>query len=74
MFPPFEKDDGTRTCDPDNFVEDVVPEGGTLVLLMSDDVEHSVRTTRAERECVVGWFNEYKEEREPDWDEMSLHT
>ena len=43
--------------------EDIMPEGGTLVLLMSGDVEHMVRETHAERQCIVGWFNEYREER-----------
>lgn len=48
---------------PTSGAEDIMPEGGTLVLLMSGDVEHMVRETRAERQCVVGWFNEYREER-----------
>ena len=92
-------------------MEDILPEGGTLVLIMcvapgcalhqralssltpsvlpgqrslvvcvrararrSNDVEHIVRSTRATRQCVVGWFNEYSEQREPDLDAMSLRT
>lgn len=56
------------------FVEDIVPEGGTLVLLMSADVEHMVRQTRAERQCIVGWFNEYREERVADGDTFGTRT
>jgi hypothetical protein len=44
---------------------DIVPEGGTLVMFMSADVEHMVCETFAERQCIVGWFNEYREERVP---------
>jgi len=55
-------------------VEDVVPEGGTLVLIMSGDVEHQVLETHAERQCVVGWFRESFERRVPDLDAMSLRT
>ena len=39
---------------------------------MSSDVEHLVRETRRERQCVVGWFREQREERVPDRDVMSL--
>ena len=35
---------------------DVVPEGGTLVLMRSDRVPHEVRTTHRPRQCIVGWF------------------
>ena len=59
---------------PSNHVEDVLPEGGTLVLFMSGDVEHLVRVTARERQCVVGWFREYREVRVPDLDAMSLRT
>jgi hypothetical protein len=38
--------------------EDVAPEGGTLVVFFSSEVEHMVRVTRRERQCVVGWFCE----------------
>ena len=55
-------------------VEDVVPEGGTLVLLMSGEVEHLVRETRAERQCVVGWFRERCQVPEPDLAQTSLRT
>ena len=55
-------------------VEDIVPEGGTLVLIMSGDVEHMVCETLAERECIVGWFNEYREERVPDLDTFGTRT
>jgi Rps23 Pro-64 3,4-dihydroxylase Tpa1-like proline 4-hydroxylase len=54
--------------------EDVPPEGGTLVLLMSGDVEHLVRETYAERQCIVGWFSEFSSGRVPDLDSMSLRT
>ena len=55
-------------------VDDVMPEGGTLVLLMSGEVEHLVCETRAERQCVVGWFHENCEQRVPDLDTSSLRT
>lgn len=35
---------------------DVVPHGGTLVILRSDRVEHEVLATRRPRRCLVGWF------------------
>ena len=54
--------------------EDITPEGGTLVVLMSGDVEHMVRKTRAERQCIVGWFNEYREERVANQDTFGTHT
>ena len=41
---------------------------------MSSDVEHLVRETHAERQCVVGWFREYSEERVPDRDAMSTRA
>ena len=44
------------------------------MLLASADVEHLVRETFAERQCVVGWFREYHEERVPDLDASSLRT
>ena len=80
VFPPLAPDDPARTRQPtgrhelDDFTEDIVPEGGTLVLLASADVEHLVRETFAERQCVVGWFREYHEERVPDLDPSSLRT
>ena len=51
-----------------------MPEGGTLVMMLSAEVEHLVRTTHAPRQCVVGWFREYHEERVPDLDASSLRT
>ena len=54
--------------------EEVTPEGGTLVLLMSSDVEHLVRVTRRERQCVVGWFREVSDGRVDDRDLMSLRS
>ena len=80
LFPPLERDDPARTRQPTerrqlaDFTEDIVPEGGTLVLIASADVEHLVRETFAERQCVVGWFREYREERVPDLDASSLRT
>ena len=32
------------------------------------------RETRAERQCVVGWFHEYREERVPNLDAMLQHS
>jgi len=72
VFPAYEQGDGTADSQLRGFTEDIVPEGGTIVLLMSGDVEHLVRETQAERQCVVGWFREYREERVPDLDAMSL--
>lgn len=80
VFPPLARNDPARTRQPagrrelEDFTEDIVPEGGTLVLLASADVEHLVRETFAERQCVVGWFCEYREERVPDLDVSSLRT
>jgi len=54
--------------------EDISPEGGTLVLFLSAEVEHAVCVTRRERQCVVGWFREAQEGRVPDLDPMSLRT
>ena len=54
--------------------EDITPEGGTLVLLMSSDIEHMVRETHGERQCIVGWFNEYREERVDDCDTFGTRT
>ena len=66
--------DPTGRCELEGFTEDIVPEGGTLVLMASADVEHLVRETFAERQCVVGWFREYREEHVPDLDASSLRT
>ena len=44
------------------------------MLLHSADVEHQVCETRAERQCIVGWFRELSEARIPDLDETSLRT
>lgn len=41
---------------------DIVPEGGTLVLMRSDRVPHEVLETRRPRQCVVGWMRTYREE------------
>ena len=72
IFPAHEHDDGTDDCELGGYTEDILPEGGTLVLVMSGDTEHQVMTTHAERQCVVGWFREYSEQRVPDRDPMSL--
>jgi len=53
---------------------DISPEGGTLVVFYSQEVEHMVRQTRRERQCVVGWFRESREAQIPDRDCMSLRT
>ena len=75
VFEPHETSDGSEGSQGERgFTEDILPEGGTLALLMSRDVEHLVRETSAERQCIVGWFREYQEARVPDRDAMSLHT
>ena len=75
VFPPHEFGYGMPESQlSDDYTEDVLPEGGTLVLLMSSDVEHRVRETRADRQCVVGWFREYAELEEPDLAIDSLRT
>jgi len=71
LFPAGERGEGLETV----HTQDVTPEGGTLVLLMSSDVEHRVRLTRRARQCVVGWFKEEASEgRVPDRDPMSLRS
>lgn len=48
-----------RVYEPDGDSErktDVIPEGGTLVLMRSDKVPHEVLKTRRPRRCLVGWF------------------
>jgi hypothetical protein len=45
-------------------VQDVVPEGGKLVLFDSTSVEHEVLPTCKERWAVVGWFLTEKEKPE----------
>ena len=36
---------------------DILPQGGTLVLLQSDLIPHEVLDTNSERIAVVGWYN-----------------
>lgn len=48
---------------PDGEHVDVLPEGGTLVLMRSARVPHEVRTTRAARQCVVGWYRAMRSDR-----------
>ena len=74
VFPPHEHIDHDDEASSAGYTEDITPEGGTLVLFMSSDVEHLVRETHAERQCVVGWFREYSEERVPDRDVMSTRA
>ncbi|KAL7524899.1 hypothetical protein ACHAWF_001124 [Thalassiosira exigua] len=45
-----------RRSDEEIAVQDVIPEGGKLVLFDSKAVEHEVLRTRRERWAVVGWF------------------
>ena len=52
IFEPHERGCGTPESQVAPFMEDVLPEGGTLVLFMSGDVEHLVRETHAERQCA----------------------
>lgn len=52
---------------------DVVPEGGTLVLMRSERVEHEVLVTRRERQCVVGWLRTVRRADGPS-DEGSEHS
>jgi SM-20-related protein len=35
---------------------EVLPEGGTLVLFLSDEIEHEVLAARRERLSIAGWF------------------
>lgn len=44
------------TSSTESFTQDVVPEGGKLVLFDSKSVEHEVLPTSKERWAVVGWF------------------
>lgn len=75
IFPAHERGDGSTASQQTGHTVDVLPEGGTLVLLMSGDVEHLVRETRCPRQCLVGWFREYESgQRVPDLDALSLRT
>ena len=51
----FEEHGAAEEAEEEKFV-DIVPEGGTLVLMRSDRVPHEVLETRRARTCVVGWF------------------
>lgn len=42
--------------------QDILPEGGTLVLFDSMRVWHEVRPTHRERACLVGWFRHNEEQ------------
>lgn len=44
--------------------QDILPEGGTLVLFDSMRVWHEVRPTNRERACLVGWFRHTEEQAE----------
>jgi len=74
LFPAHERGHGTPESQNAAHLRDVLPEGGTLVIFLSGDVEHRVRRTHRERQCVVGWFNEVASERVPDLDPMSLRN
>jgi SM-20-related protein len=74
LFPAHERGWGTAESQTAPHTEDVLPEGGTLVLLMSGDVEHLVRETHAERQCVVGWFHESSCAPVLDLEPTSLRT
>ena len=74
LFEPHERGYGTADSLAAPYVEDVLPEGGTLVLMMSGDVEHQVLETLIERQCIVGWFKELESQRTPDLDSTSLRT
>ena len=74
IFPANEHDYGLSQEALSAHAQDVLPEGGTLVVLMSADVEHLVRTTHAERQCVVGWFRERRTQHVPDLSRVSLRT
>ena len=54
----FEEEDHPTAAEPheDERFVDIVPEGGTLVLMRSDRVPHEVLETQRARTCVVGWF------------------
>ena len=49
-------EEGAEREHPEREHVDVVPAGGTLVLMRSDRVRHAVMETHRRRECVVGWF------------------
>jgi SM-20-related protein len=74
IFPAHERGWGTAESHDAPYTEDVLPEGGTLVLLMSGDVEHLVRETHAARQCVVGWFHEFSRAPALDLAPTSLRT
>jgi len=74
VFPAHEHAHGFTEGETVAHAEDVLPEGGTLVLLMSGDVEHLVQETHAARQCVVGWFHETKLRPVPDLSVTSLRT
>ena len=62
-MPEHERGHSSAESELAGFTEDVAPEGGTLVVFMSGDVEHQVRVTRAQRQCIVGWFKESQSSR-----------
>jgi SM-20-related protein len=45
-----------QTAKPDSSFSDVDPMGGTMVCFMSDDFEHEVQTSNANRFSFSGWF------------------
>jgi len=74
LFQAHERGGGTAESHHAQHTEDVLPRGGTLVLLMSGEVEHLVRTTASPRQAVVGWFNECASARVPDLAARSTRT
>lgn len=62
------QDDETELNPPDSsrdYVLDVSPKAGTLVLFKSDLIPHEVLNTYSERMGVVGWFNRPIEGEDP---------
>ena len=74
IFPAHQRVYGTEDSQLAVHAEDVLPEGGTLVVFMSGEVEHLVQETFRERQCVVGWFREHSSARVPDLGLTSLRT
>ena len=74
LFPAHDYAYGVPGTDRAAHTQDILPEGGTLVIMMSGEVEHLVRETRRPRQCIVGWFRESQQVRVPDLATTSLRT
>ncbi len=56
LNPQWQDSDGGQLRLYSNPVVEVAPCGGTLVLFMSESLEHEVLETRAERRSLTGWY------------------